>query len=92
MSLRDFVVAAGEGTTVGGTGLLTITNASIADTDIAIGQISVAGAAVAKVVSATGAGSATFQLAAVDGTAVNAAFVVSYVILRPSQIGLTSSA
>ena len=88
MSYADLVVLCGEGTTVGGTGILTITNNNIAAGDIAIGQLGAAGATAAKVVSITNAGSATFTATDVAGAAVAIAVAINFVILRPSCAGL----
>lgn len=84
MSLSDLVVLCGEGTTVGGTGILTITNNSISASDIAIANITGAGATVIKIICVTAAGSATFTVADAAGAAVAVAVGVNYAILRPS--------
>ena len=88
MSYADLVVLCGEGTSVGGTGILTVTNNAIAAGDIAIAQLGAAGAAVAKIVSVTNAGVATFTATDVAGAAVAIAVAINFVILRPSAAGL----
>ena len=91
MSYKDLVICCGEGTTAGANGELTVANSNIAAGDIALATITVAGAAVAKVQATTAAGSLLLKLRAEDGSAVNAAFVVNYVVLRPSACGFVSA-
>jgi hypothetical protein len=88
MSYRDLVVLVGEGTTVGGTGILTVTNNSIAAGDIAVANLTAAGATVVKIICVTNAGSATFTVADVAGAAVAVAVGVNFVILRPSNASI----
>jgi hypothetical protein len=91
MSLKDFVIVAGRGTTVAGTGLLTITNTNIQVGDLAVASFGDAAANVAKIDARCLAGSATFQLRDVAGAAVNAAHPVAYAILKPNSTGFGSA-
>jgi len=96
MSLADFVVCSGTGTTAGANGTLVYTNPKITAGCIAVanftGAALTAGATACAIVATVAAGQVTFTVAnAATLTTVNVALPFSYVILNPNFVTFSSS-
>jgi hypothetical protein len=94
MSLKDFVIAAGDSVATAATGILAIANSNISVGDLCIAQFATAvgtASAAVQLRCVTADGSATITAVDAAGAAVAVAVRVSYVILRPSAAGFVSA-